>query len=148
MNAGEYGWVLQAISGQSNPGVQIEVYYADMLPGYAITESSVLNYSGSGWGGWSAPAGAVVSGGGYQFENTAASPSSSQLALEGSVWPHYTFGADEQGWVVQNGGVASSANIYVVSFDAPAQVPEPGSLALVGGALGLMAGLRRRKRTG
>ena len=125
--ANEYGWVMQDNGLGANPGVTIEVYYADPLDGYTITKSSTLNYSGTGWGGWSAPAGQFVTGGGYQFDTLGASPSSSQIALENSVWPHYTYGPNEQGWVVQNGGTASTANLYVISSN----VPEPATLALV-----------------
>ncbi len=73
LGANEYGFAFQAENGTANPGVQFELYYADPLAGYTITKSSTLNYSGTGWGGWSAPAGDVVSGGGYAFSNTGAS---------------------------------------------------------------------------
>lgn len=145
LGANEYGFAFKAVTGAANPGVQFELYYADPMAGYTITGSSLLNFSGTGWGGWSAPSGDVVSGGGYAFSNTGASPASSQFADNGSVWPHYTFGANEQGWVVQNGGVASSANVYVISFDAPASVPDGGAtLALLGGALTGLVALRRK----
>jgi hypothetical protein len=116
--ADEYGFILQNGTGSSNNGVQFEIYYADRPQGYTITKSSNLSYSPTGWGGWSAPTGDVVSGGGFQFAANGARPASSQIALEGSAWPHYTFGSSEQGWVVQNGSISSSANVYVISFDA------------------------------
>ncbi|MDP2169864.1 MAG: PEP-CTERM sorting domain-containing protein [Rhodocyclaceae bacterium] len=145
--ANEYGFIFRdAVNGVGNTGVQIELYFANMMAGYTITESNTLNYGGTGWGGWSAPSGDVVSGGGYAFSTTTASAASSQFADGGSFWPHYTFGADEQGWVVQSAAVGGPAKVYVISFDAPAQVPEPGTLALVGIAgLAMVAGLRRRK---
>lgn len=144
--ANEYGWVMQAKSGQSNNGVQIEVYYADPLADYMITESVQLNYNGAGgYGGWSAPLGDVVSGGGYQFSDSDSFATVSTLALEGSVWPHYTFGLDEQGWVVAGPNDNTPPNpgrVYLVSFAAP--VPEPGMLSLFGlGLIGLWT-LRRR----
>jgi len=147
LGANEYGFAFAADFGTANSGVQFELYYADPMAGYTISKSSTLNYSDTGWGGWSAPAGQVVSGGGYQFSNNGASPASSQIALENSVWPHYTFGANEQGWVVQNGGTASPANIYVISFDAPAPVPLPAAAWLLLSGLAGLGVVARRKKT-
>jgi hypothetical protein len=146
LGANEYGFAFQAKNGTANSGVQFELYYADPLANYTITKSADLNYSDTGWGGWSAPAGQVVSGGGYQFFTSLASPASSQIADSGSVWPHYTFGTNEQGWVVQNGGTASTANVYVISFDAPLPpVPLPAAAWLLGSGLLGLFGLARRK---
>jgi hypothetical protein len=146
----EYGFVVQNALNGSNNGVQFELYYADLLPGYTITKSAQLNYNGAGgYGGWSAPSGHVVSGGGFQFLTNGAFATSSQIALENSVWPHYTFGPNEQGWVVSgpNGGVGASGHVYLVSFDATASVPDGGTtLALLGGALMGLETLRRKFR--
>ena len=146
--ANEYGWVLQGKTGQANNDVQLEVYYADPLPGYAITQSVQLNYNGAGgYGGWSAPTGDVVSGGGYQFLNAYSSASVSAAGLENSAWPHYTFGPSEQGWVVAgpNNNLQNPGRVYVVSFDPPAPVPVPAAALLLG--TGLLGLLRVRRKT-
>ena len=115
-----------------------------MPTGYTITKSSTLNYSGTGWGGWSAPAGQFVTGGGYQFATSGAYPQVSQIALENSSWPHYNYGPNEQGWVVQSGAVGGPANVYVISFDAPVATPDGGLTALLMGLSSLaLAGVRR-----
>ena len=118
--ANEYGWVMQAKAGQSNPGVQIEVYYADPLQNYSILPSpNQLNYNGAGgYGGLSATAGRIVSGGGYQFNNSYSSAAISALAVAGSAWPHYTYGTGEQGWVVRgpSNNQPNPGRIYVISF--------------------------------
>lgn len=142
--ANEYGFILQnALNGQ-NSGVQIELYYANAtaFSAYTISKSATLNYSGTGSGGWSAPTGQFVTGGGFQFATPGASPASSQIALENSVWPHYTYGPNEQGWVVQNGGIASQADLYVISASP---VPEPGTILAALTILG-PAGLAFRRR--
>jgi len=147
--ANEYGFIFRDVSnGAGNSGVKIELYFADPLAGYTISsKSGYNNFSGTGWAGWSAPVGDVVSGGGYEFVTASASPLSSQFADNGSVWPHYTFGATEQGWVVQNGGngdIASQGRAYVISFDAPVATPDGGLTALLLGLSSLaLAGVRR-----
>jgi hypothetical protein len=144
--ANEYGWVMQAKSGQANNGVQMELYYADLMPGYTISQSSQFNYNGAGgFGGWSAPAGNVVTGGGYQFVNAYSSALQSTIGLENSVWPHYTFGAAEQGWVVQGAAnnLPNPGKVYVVSINT---VPEPSTIALIAMALLSMFGLGMMRR--
>jgi hypothetical protein len=119
----EYGWVMQANSGQAIAGVQIEVYYADSQPNYAILSSpGTLFYNGSGgYGGLSAPAGHIVSGGGYSFNNAYSSASVSALGVAGSVWPHATIGAGEQAWIVSGpfNGNSNPGRIYLVSLTPP-----------------------------
>lgn len=45
----EYGFILQDNGLGANNGVQIELYYADPLDGYTITESMEFGYSSTGW---------------------------------------------------------------------------------------------------
>jgi len=85
------------------------------IAGYQIVESAPLNFSGSGWGGWSCPAGKVVLGGGVAGIRT----QTSRPAGPNSVWPHYTYGPNEYGWVAQ-AAEAGTAKIWVVCADAPA----------------------------
>ena len=114
--ANEYGWVAQSAEAGT---ATIWVVCANAPSGYELVESSGLNFNGAGgWGGWSCPAGKVVLGGGV--ENLLAR--TSRPAGPNSVWPHYTFGADEYGWVAQDGGVATTGSkIAVVCSD-----PLPG----------------------
>lgn len=152
----EYGFVIADNGLDQNDGVQIEVYYADMPTGYTISKSMDFGYSATGWGGWSAPSGHVVSGGGYQFltdltatgngmaATLGAYPEISQFAEGPAGYPHYTYSAGEEGWVVQSGAVGGPANVYVISFDAPVATPDGGLTALLMGLSSLaLAGVRR-----
>ena len=77
---------------------------------------------------------------------TSAHPAVSQIALENSVWPHYSYGDNKQRWVVQNDSFGSAANLYVVSFDAPVNpVPVPGAGLLGALGMGITGWLKRRK---
>jgi hypothetical protein len=149
LGANEYGYAFQARDGQANSGVQFELYYANPLAGYTITQSPQLNYNGAGgYGSLSAPSAQVVSGGGYQFSNSYSSATVNTLALENSVFPNYTFGANEQGWVVAgpNNNLQNPGRIYMISFDSPAAVPEPGTWAMMIVGFGLV-GFAMRKRS-
>jgi hypothetical protein len=108
------------------------------MPGYvfddacnAVAEpilvwSSVMNFSGTGWGGWSCPPDHPnVIDGGVSKSNTdfvpadhpvvqgPAEPGSSVDGVSYPAFPHYTYGTGETGWVVHNGGTPQSLYIYV-----------------------------------
>jgi len=109
----EYGWVVQSAEAVSG---KIWVVCADPMPGYEIVTSMAFNFSGSGWAGWSCPAGKVSLGGGVQnlipVANRAAGPN--------SVWPHYSYGANDYGWVAQNGsGTGTTGSRIVVVCSDP-----------------------------
>lgn len=146
---GNNGWTItDSGNGVKNSGVQIEVYYSDILPAYTV--SSILYYNGAGgWGGWSAPAGQYVSGGGFDFigQDISRGAIQSRIALEGSSWPNGTYGSSEQGWVVQGPGnnAQNPGYIHVISFNAPGNVPDGGTtMALLGAAILGLAALRRK----
>lgn len=106
----EYGWVVRdAPDGVPNT-ITIRPICADPPPGYQVVKSSSLGFSGTGWGGWSCPLGKVVTGGGFAMPGTvlAAAP-----GTPGSIWLHYTYGANEWGWVVQAGG-AGPGFVYAI----------------------------------
>ncbi len=86
--ASEYGWVVRDNpDGFNSPGSFVYAVYDDLPPGYGIAISSPLNFGPTGWGGWSAPAGKVVLGGGYLGTGPVRA---SAPATPGTVWPHYT----------------------------------------------------------
>jgi predicted ribosomally synthesized peptide with SipW-like signal peptide len=90
--------------------------YATCPVGEVIrTESNMLNFGSTGWGGHSCPVGKQVIGGGTTCTQPLAI---SQPAKPGigtyPVYPHYTYGTNEQGWVVQNGGTGQSCKIYAL----------------------------------
>lgn len=76
--------------------------------------SPTMDFSSTGWAGWSCPAGTQVMGGGTDCSLPLAI---SQAAKPGvgtyPVYPHYTYNPPEEGWVVQNGGTGQSCKIYV-----------------------------------
>jgi len=92
---------------------------ASLSPQSVRYTSSVLNYSQTGWAGWSCPAGTHAVGGGV-IENTY-SMGPEGIAQIGAtiggftypIFPHYTFPAGETGYVAQNGGTSQTAKIYV-----------------------------------
>jgi len=84
-------------------------------PEIITVESAMLNFSSTGWGGWSCPISHPnVVGGSTDCEKSLAI---SQMAKAGvgtyPVYPHYTYTSPEEGWVVQNGGIGQSCKIYV-----------------------------------
>ncbi len=58
---------------------------ATPLSGYEVVVSPALNFSDTGYGGWSCPAGKVVLGGGFVGDHAVAV---SAPGTPGSVWPH------------------------------------------------------------
>jgi hypothetical protein len=64
----------------------------------------------------SCPAGTAVLGGGFKATDPVAV---SAPGTPGSVWPHYTFGATESGWVVRDDpdGSSNTITIYAIWAD-------------------------------
>jgi len=83
------------------------------ISGYEFIISPPMYFSSGGWAGWSAPEGKVVLGGGVFGVATRISCP----AFPNSVWPHYTYGANEYGWVAQS-AEAGTGYIYVICIDA------------------------------
>jgi len=93
---------------------------ANMPPGYEVVEAGGMNYGDGGWAGWSCPAGKVVTGGGFALTGLAAAVSAP--GTPGSVWPHWTFGADEYGWVVRDapdGAASYGSTVYAICVIDP-----------------------------
>ncbi|MBU0845703.1 hypothetical protein KKH23_00650 [Patescibacteria group bacterium] len=94
--------------------------------------SSPLNYSGTGWGGWSCPTGLVVVNAGVQGniypvgESVVWKPGASTAG--GVNYPNtpfgYTYTPPEEGYIVQNGGKAQTLQIWLDC--APPSVPTSG----------------------
>jgi hypothetical protein len=93
--------------------------------GCSYHESPPLNFSPTGWGGWSCPAGTMVVAGGYEpathpiLVSEAAKPGAPSGLYP--VYPHYTFGPGETGWVVQNSNTSATLTIYVRCVKCPGQ---------------------------
>lgn len=96
-----------------------------LLPSAAFANGGVvtrhwanwLDFSSTGWAGWSCPTGTNVVGGGYISEPAGATVLISQAAKPGvgtyPTYPHYTYTPPEEGWVVQNDKTPSRMRIYV-----------------------------------
>jgi len=111
-----------------------DAYPGDLVDGGVLDEdcsllvpirytSSPMNYSGTGWGGWSChQAHPTAVAGGWLPEAAVVGPHG--LAVPGATiggftyptFPHYTFGswyAGETGFVLQNGGTAQTLTLWV-----------------------------------
>ena len=111
----EYGWVVQKNSDGSGSSGFVYNVHIDELAGYEIVYSPELTFSDGGWAGWSCPEGKVVLGGGFDADG---SVKASAPAKPDSEWPHYTFGADEYGWVVQS-AEPINGSVYAICADEP-----------------------------
>jgi hypothetical protein len=78
-----------------------------------------MGFGDGGFAGWSCPAGTSVTGGGFAGSLAV---SVNAPGTPGSAWPHYTFGATESGWVVQDDldGAGQTINVYTVCASATA----------------------------
>jgi hypothetical protein len=102
----------------------INVYKAGTpleVPGYGVATSDKFNFnSAGGWAGWSVPTGKVAFGAiiistGHKITDFAVFKPASPT----EVFPHYTFGANEYGWVLQakTGNALSNVQIEVYYAD-------------------------------
>jgi len=90
------------------------------LSGYGVAISVALNYSDGGWAGWSVPPSKVVTGGGFTL--TGGPAAASAPGMPGESYPHYTYGPDEYGWVVQDapdGAGSPGSHVYAIYADMP-----------------------------
>jgi hypothetical protein len=78
--------------------------------------SGPMNFSGTGWGGWSCPAGYTVVGGGYEPAEHYVLVSQPAKPGVGTYpfYPHYNYKPPEEGWVVQNGGTPATLEVYAL----------------------------------
>jgi hypothetical protein len=81
------------------------------------------------WTYVSCPVGSTVVGGGYYApENVTAADTLVSMAADPNapsypVYPPYSFGTDEVGWVVMNGSDAQTLTVYVLCVAPPAPIP-------------------------
>jgi hypothetical protein len=73
--------------------------------------SGQMAFGPNGWGGWSCPSGSKAVGGEAISEGKAIAVE--KIAQPGESYPHYTFGPNEWGYVVQNGPDAQSIDVCV-----------------------------------
>ena len=127
----EYGWcVRDAHDSQGNPNSHVYAICAYRPAGYEVITSNTLHYGDTGWAGWSAPAGKVVTGGGFNLGGCYPA-AVSVPGTPNSVWPHYTYGPYEYGWCVQDAHDSQgnpNSYVYVICAEvAPPPPPTPPS---------------------
>jgi hypothetical protein len=134
--ANEYGWVIRDDPNGFGNIISVYAICADAPTGYEVVESPPMVFGDGGYGGWSCPAGKVVLGGGFEGEDTVAV---SAPGTPGSVWPHYTFGPNEYGWVIRDdpNGAGQTITIYVicanVQVEAAGAATGGGQVPVAGG---------------
>jgi len=119
---------VDADPGDNNDTSHPSYYVEDASGDYCITPTRIysnpLYYSGTGWGGWSCPAGTTAVGGGVESDEGL--PLGAQgVAEPGAViggetypsFPHYTYGSGETGYVLQNGGNGGGGQTVVLYVD-------------------------------
>jgi len=110
-------------------GIEVTVeFYAEQSrnnPNFTCVQptrylSAMLHYSGTGWGGWSCPGDEYAVGGGVHMSdghpigaNGVAEPGATIGGSTYPAFPHYIFGTGETGYVLQNGGIAQTIQLYV-----------------------------------
>ena len=117
------------------PAVKAHQKHGDAFPGTQVTggtlsqscqvtppvpqryTSPTQTFGPNGWAGWSCPAGQKAVGGGHTLADVAASGVAQPGATIGGstypTFPHYTFGAGETGFVVQNDDDTESGTVFV-----------------------------------
>jgi hypothetical protein len=111
--ADEFGWVVRDDPNGAPNAITIHVICLAPVAGHEVVNSSPMAFGDGGFGGWSCPAGRVVTAGGFDASDTV------QVSAPGtpaSVWPHHTFGSEEYGWVVQDdqNGAGNTITVYAV----------------------------------
>ena len=87
-------------------------------PETTTVQSSVFNFSGTGWAGWSCPSthpNIVSADTTNCTQPLAVSKAANSSDTSYPTYPHYTYNqsAGEEGWVVQNGGTSQSCYIVL-----------------------------------
>jgi hypothetical protein len=82
---------------------------------YQVVTSSTLNFSSTGWGGWSCPSGTDVLAGSFSGSQPyilgLAKPGVTTDGATYPVYPHYTYTPPEEGVVVHNGATGQTGVI-------------------------------------
>jgi hypothetical protein len=109
-----FEWSILATQWNENP------------PDVITVESATMNFSPTGWAGWSCPSDHPYVVGGTTnctlplTYSLAWEPGASVLGFTYPTTPFgYTYTPPEEGWIVQNGGTSQSCKIYVDCSTAP-----------------------------